>query len=232
MDDAKVIPVERFELRFVPRPWAFADANRAAIDAHFAAKQRANPALWNGRVLLAYEHGVANGVCRGAFLETDFANFDAWRDWGCPPAAVMDCFAVAALQASDGAYLLGIMAAHTANAGQVYFPCGTPDPDDIVDGRVDLEHSARRELTEETGLNFEDLQAEPGWLCVLTGPCAMHAKLVRARQPAEELRRRILGHLASERQPELADIRIVRGPADLDPMMPPFIVAFLRHMWK
>ena len=31
------------------------------------------------------------------------------------------------------------------------------------------------------------------------------------------LRARILEHLAREREPELADIRIVRGPADLDP---------------
>ena len=29
--------------------------------------------------------------------------------------------------------------------------------------------------------------------------------------------------------PELADIRIVHGPADFDPMMPPFVTAFLSH---
>jgi hypothetical protein len=29
----------------------------------------------------------------------------------------------------------------------------------------------------------------------------------------------------------LADIRIVRGPADLDPMMPPFVTAFLNGVW-
>ena len=40
----------------------------------------------------------------------------------------------------------------------------------------------------------------------------MVAKVLNAREPAEALRRRILGHLASQPQPELADIRIVRGP--------------------
>ena len=56
--------------------------------------------------------------------------------------------------------------------------------------------------------------------------------MLRARAPAAALRQRILAHLAREAQPELADIRIVRGPADLDPMMPPFLTAFLTHVWS
>jgi hypothetical protein len=36
-------------------------------------------------------------------------------------------------------------------------------------------------------------------------------------------------HIAGDQHPELADIRIVRGPADFDPMMPPFVTAFLSH---
>ena len=43
---------------------------------------------------------------------------------------------------------------------------------------------------------------------------------------------RILAHLAREREPELADIRVVRGPADLDPMMPAVVSAFLTHVWS
>ena len=81
--------VDRFDLRFETRRWQFADDNRTAIDARFAAKQNANPALWNGRVLLAHQYGVADGVCRGAFLETDFASFNAWRDWGRPHAGIV-----------------------------------------------------------------------------------------------------------------------------------------------
>jgi hypothetical protein len=45
------------------------------------------------------------------------------------------------------------------------------------------------------------------------------------------LRARILANLARETEPELADIRIAHGPADLDPMMPPFVTAFLSHVW-
>ena len=78
----------------------------------------------------------------------------------------MNCFAAPVLRSADGAYLLGVMGAHTANAGQIYFPCGTPEPGDVVDGRVDLEHSARHELKDETGLDFEDLEPEAGWLSI------------------------------------------------------------------
>ena len=56
ISDPQVIPFERFDLRLEPRPWPFADDNRTAIDARFAAKQKVNPALWNGRVLLAHEY--------------------------------------------------------------------------------------------------------------------------------------------------------------------------------
>jgi hypothetical protein len=41
------------------------------------------------------------------------------------------------------------------------------------------------------------------------------------------LRARILEHLSHERQPELADIRIVRGQQDFDDAMPRFVTAFL-----
>jgi 8-oxo-dGTP pyrophosphatase MutT (NUDIX family) len=227
----KVVPIERLEFQFSPRPWTYADANRGALDAHFAAKQRTRPAMWNGRVLAAFEHSVGEGVSRGAYLETDFASFDAWRDWGHPPAGVLDCFSAAVVHSSDGAFLTGVMGAHTANEGRIYFPCGTPDLDDIAGACVDLEGSALRELKEETGLDPDELEAVPGWLAVITGPVVLHAKLMRAPQSAEALRRRILQHLASQPQPELADIHLVRSPADLDRKMPLFVSVLLRHIW-
>lgn len=231
MSEPEINRIDRFDLRLEPQPWGFAEDNREAIAAHFAAKQRANPALWNGRVLLAYEYAVADGVCRAAFLETDFASFSAWRDWGRPPAGVLNCFAAPVLRGSDRGFLLGVMGEHTANAGQIYFPCGTPEPLDVKHGRVDLEHSARHELRDETGLVFEDLDPEPGWLSLRFDSWALVAKVLNARESAQALRAQILGHLAAQTQPELADIRIVRGPADLTPAMPPFVGVLLRHLW-
>ena len=57
-------------------------------------------------------------------------------------------------------------------------------------------------------------------------------KRLTARQSADELRSAIMRHLASGPQPELSDVRIVRGRAEFDQRMPPFIVAFLEQAWR
>ena len=89
---------------------------------------------------------------RASYFETDFASFLAWRDWGFPDRDVFNGFGMGALRCSDGAFLLGEMADHTANAGRIYFPAGTPDLDDVKLGAVDIAGSIAREIEEETGL--------------------------------------------------------------------------------
>jgi hypothetical protein len=39
-------------------------------------------------------------------------------------------------------------------------------------------------------------------------------------------------HIASDRHPELADIHILRGVADLDDRIPDFVQAFLMRAWE
>jgi 8-oxo-dGTP pyrophosphatase MutT (NUDIX family) len=232
MSDVTIVPVERLELAFAPRPWPFASERRREIEAHFEALRQSNPALWNGRVLMLHQHTISGAVFRGAYLETDFASMLAWRHWDFPDAGVKNCFAMGVLRASDGAFLLGVMAAHTSNSGYVYFPAGLPDESDVDGARVDLGRNLLREIGEETGLTGDDFEADTGWITVLAGPRIAQMKMLRAREPAEALRERILAYLRSEAQPELADIRIVRGPTDFDPKMPPFVVAFLSHVWN
>jgi len=224
---SSVYHVDRLDLTFAPKPWAFASARRPKIDTFFAALQREKPGIWNGRVLLLHHKAVADGMFRGEYLETDFASFAAWRHWGYPPAGVHDCFGAAAIATADGAFLLGHMAAHTANAGYIYFPCGTPEPGDIVDGKVDLDFSVRRELKEETGCEIEEFSDEPGWTTVVDGGLIAQIKVLRSNDSAEALRARMLAHLAREKQPELSDIRIVRGPGGFDSAMPRFVTTFL-----
>jgi 8-oxo-dGTP pyrophosphatase MutT (NUDIX family) len=232
MSGISVVPIERLDLAYAPRPWPFAIARQADIGRHFDRLKQATPGLWNGRVLLLHDHAVEGGTFRGGFLETDFASFLAWRDWDFPDATVKNCFAMGALRAADGAFLLGVMGANTANAGKIYFPAGTPDPDDVVGDKVDLAGSVKRELAEETGLALADLDAEDRWYGVFAGPRIGQMQVLHANERAEALRARILDYTAGQEQPELADVRIVRGPADFDPMMPPFVTAFLTYVWS
>jgi 8-oxo-dGTP pyrophosphatase MutT (NUDIX family) len=222
-----VFHIDGLALAFAPKPWAFANERRAEIDEFFETMRKEKPALWNGRVLLMHHQVLEAGVLRGEYLETDYASFAAWRHWGRPPAGVRDCFGAAAIVARDGAILLGVMGAETSNAGLIYFPCGTPDPDDVVDGKVDLDLSVRRELKEETGLDITEFEPEPGWTMVADGALIAQIKVLRSNEQSAAVRERALVHLASEAHPELADIRIVRSPADFDRAMPRFVTAFL-----
>ncbi|MGB8183858.1 MAG: NUDIX hydrolase [Pseudolabrys sp.] len=219
--------IDRLDLSFAPKPWDFAVERRDEIDAFFAALRRDKPSIWNGRVLMLHHHAIKDGVLHGEYLETDYASFAAWRRWDRPAAKVHDCFSAAAILAADGAFLLGVMGPHTFNGGKIYFPCGTPDPKDIVGDKVDLELSVRRELHEETGLSVAEFASEPGWTMITDGPLIAQIKVLRSGEDSVALRKRVLLHLASEQQPELADIRIIRKHKDLDPAMPRFVTAFL-----
>jgi len=230
--DIPIILVDQLALRFDREPWRFATERRAEIDAHFAQLQCAKPQVWNGRVLLLGSGEIARGTLSGAYFETDFASFIAWRDWGFPDKSIRNCFPMAALRAADGAFLLGVMAMHTASAGHIYFPAGTPDPNDIVGETVDLDGGVMRELIEETGLGAGDVTVESSWTATPLGPRIARMKVMQSPEQAESLRARIMAFLATKSQPELSDIRIVRGVADLDPMMPPYVAAFLNSHFR
>jgi ADP-ribose pyrophosphatase YjhB (NUDIX family) len=228
----EIAALERVEIAVAPWRWEFAHARADEIARHFAARQRERPALWNGRVLLVNRFAVADGVLRGASFETDYASFLAWRDWGCPDTGVCNVFAAAALQAADGAYLVGRMAPFTSIAGQWLFPCGTPDPKDVRAGMLDLPGSARRELFEETGLDIGTMRAQAGWTTVRDNGFVALIKRVVAAEGADDLRARIMRYLASEAQPEFSEVRILRGIADIDGDMPRFLRAYLAAAWS
>jgi 8-oxo-dGTP pyrophosphatase MutT (NUDIX family) len=227
--DADVIPVSRVELGAAPWRWPFAIERRADIDEFFARQQRDNPALWNGRLLLLREFALDEGVLRGSLFETDYASMIAGIEWGTIRGSVKACFVAAALMSADGAFLAGLMADHTRNAGQIVFPSGSIDPEDVRGGSVDMEASVRRELEEETGLDAAEVEAEPGWHVVIDGPRMPVFKVVRAGQPAAELRNRIMARLARQPHPEFADMRIIRAPADLGPTAPAWMRAFVAY---
>jgi hypothetical protein len=228
-----IVHLDRVEISAKPWSWKFATARRAEINEHFTRLQRKRAAVWNGCVLLLHRYLVRDGVFHGSCFETDYASFIAWRDWNFPDRTVYNFFAAAALRAADGGYLVGEMAPYTAGAGQLYFPCGTPDQVDInAGGSFNLVDHLSRELREETGIGIDELHAEPGWILVRDRCYVALIRRFVSHENAHDLRRRVISHIEGEQQSELSDIRIVRGPAQLDARMPRFVMAFLQEQWR
>ncbi|WP_413988390.1 NUDIX hydrolase [Labrys okinawensis] len=230
MSEPEIVELDEIDCRFEPRPWPFAENNREAIAAHWQEVIARKPASFNGKILLLHRWEVSGRRFRGAYLMTDYASFLAWRDFGTPGEPKWNCFAMAALQAADGAFLLGEMAEHTSNAGAVYFAAGTPDPSDLDGNVVNLAGSVTRELEEETGVSPADVAIASGWTAVFHGPRIALMKTVCSSLPAAALKARIEGFLATDSKPELSRMHIVSGPDDLiADRMPPFQRAYLLH---
>jgi hypothetical protein len=140
---------------------------------------------------------------------------------------VFNGFGMGALRCADGAFVLGEMGQHTSNAGRIYFPSGTPDLDDVIDGMVDISGSVARELEEETGLMPGDYRSETDWHCIYTGRAVAMMRLLHVDMPGEALRAKIMGNLALQQSPELSAIHLVRGTRDLTAAMPRFVTAFI-----
>ncbi len=233
MTEHQVVEAAAVHCEVIAADWPFARDEAVAIEENWQRRKARTPEIWNGRVLLLKEGQLnpeeAGLVFRGRCFETDFKAFLAWRDAGFPPRGARNIFSMAALESADGAFILGEMAPHTAPAGQIYFPSGTPDPKDVVDGRLDLEASARRELQEETGLDPAEVRWTSG-MTLVTSPirlCCM--KRVVSTESADILVRRIHAWLARDPEAELARMHIVRGSADISPEVPAFVVAYLRY---
>ena len=235
MTASRILEVAELDLRVTPYDWRFAVDRAGEIQSHWEQRLKAKPAMYNGRVLLMARHAFetrADGdiVMRGAYFETDFAALLAWRDFGFPGDSVCNGFSMAALRGSDGAFLLGEMASHTANAGAIYFAAGTPDPQDVFGDRVDLLASLTREVEEETGIAARETTYCASWIVVHAPPRIACMKIMQLGVPAAPAKARIEKFLARQPQAELAAIQIVGKIDDLGPArMLPFVRDFLTY---
>lgn len=227
MQPLRIHRVTELDLSVAPRSWPFAEAKRAEISAHFAEQQRRLSHLWNGRVLIGTNPLFTGERLSADYFEVDFASFLAWRDWGFPDNGVFNGFGMGAIRAADGAFVLGEMGGQTANAGRIYFPSGTPDLDDVRDGRLDIPGSVAREVEEETGLAPHEYRAAEHWDCVLTGVALAMIRTLDVDMPGEALRAKIEANLAGQSDPELSAIHLVRKRSDLTGAMPRFVTAWL-----
>jgi 8-oxo-dGTP pyrophosphatase MutT (NUDIX family) len=240
--------VNTLDARLVAYDWPFMREHGAEIDRFWARETALKPKLFDGRVLLQHAAHVADGVFHAQYFETGYKPFLAWQRMGWPGVdsagqslqgqsspvqSLRNGFAMAALRADDGAYLLGEMGLHTANAGKIYFAAGTPDLGDVLgDGTVDLAGSVLRELEEETGLGIADVRVAQEWIAVMDTVRVAFMRPVSIALPAREARALMLARIATQSEPELADIVIIRDAADIArhaTRLPRFMKRYLAH---
>jgi 8-oxo-dGTP pyrophosphatase MutT (NUDIX family) len=228
--------VDALDFRLTAGVWDFARERAAEIAAHWEKRVAAQPRLFNGRVLVLGRYAIETRgrarVLAGAFIETDFAAFLAWREFGSPASNACNGFSMAALRGADGAFLLGQMAPHTATAGAIYFPAGTPDRQDLAGDVVDLDASARRELFEETGVSADEATIAPGCEVVFAPGRVACMKAMRLGLPADAAKARIDAWLAADAHAEFSRMHVVRGEADFDDRMPAFVRDYMAHVFR
>ncbi len=224
-------PIEHVALRLTGGSWGFAQENRAEIAKHWEGLTSANPALFNGNLLLMVGGGLSGGIFTADLIEIDYASFITWRDWAWCDKTVHDCYGCAVVMSSDGALLMGRMGAHTMNAGMIYPPGGSLTREDLLPGgAVDMTASIARELAEETGLAASDAVSAGFYMAASDQRIAI-GQVLRFPETAETLAARVRKHIASEDQPELSEMVILRRPGDAAPsLMPPHAKAFSSAM--
>ncbi len=220
--------VTEFDCRVTDGGWAWAEANADKIAAHWLEAVARKPDLFDGEVLIATEVGIEKSHVVSEHAVIRYSALTYWRHLGFPRAEAFNLFGAGIVVTRDGAVLLGRMAAHTANAGFTYFPCGTPDPDDVVDGKLDVDGSIVRELEEETGLAAALLiPSDQKWIS-WDGPLFACARRYDLDLTAAEAETIVRAHLATQAKPELENVFFVRSLDDIPNLnVPVYAVALL-----
>jgi 8-oxo-dGTP pyrophosphatase MutT (NUDIX family) len=229
-----VFRITSCELQRVPGVWAYATDNAVAIDLHWQQARAANSQMFDGVIHLVSAATLEGGHFAAMLLRTDFKSFLYWRAQEFPETGVRDGFGSALIRSMEGHILLGRQRHGNINGGLTYLPGGFIDEKDVQpNGVIDIDASISRELSEETGLAMGDgLNGDRrnggGYVLTLSGAQISIAREYRSHLTSVALRERVLAHLASDANSELADIVIVRRAADLVGLaMPAYAKALL-----
>ncbi len=215
-----VLRLDSTDLRIDDGRLAFQAAHRDAITAHWARASAEKPRLWNGPQFLFAEVACEDGVLRARGHRTDFATFLYWRA-NQAGSGVVHITGTSLPVTADGALLAVRMAGHTANAGQLYFPSGSLDLNDVAaDGRVDVTGNIRRELEEETGLAPPIEAFDADYRAVRTDTVWFLARRCRLSLTFDECERRVRAHQAKTGDDEIAGTVAIRTRSEADALKP------------
>ncbi|KRB22766.1 MULTISPECIES: hypothetical protein [Mesorhizobium] len=221
-----ILAVDAVDVRLDPGPHPFAKDNAAAIAENWQREMAANPALFDGTVVLLSQLAWRDNRLVGRCHAVNYSTFMLWRKRP-ENSGAEHAYAHAVLVAGDNALVAIRMGPRTVNAGRVYFAAGSFEPVDFHDGMVDVDFNMIREVREETGIDLTDARRGVRWHALSTASGTVIFRRYHVDDPADEVARRISAFVAAETDPEIEGPVIIRHAADLpeglSPHMKPLI---------
>ncbi|MER9107988.1 hypothetical protein NKH95_29180 [Mesorhizobium sp. M0848] len=221
-----ILPVDDIDVRLDPGPHPFARDNAEAIADNWQHEIAANPALFDGMVVLLSQLAYRDSRLVGRCHAVNYSTFMLWRKRR-ENSGAEHAYAHAMLVAGDNALVAIRMGPHTVNAGRVYFAAGSFEPIDFRDGLVDVDFNMIREVREETGLDLSGAERGKRYHAMSTSSGTVIFRRYHATASADEIARRISAFVATETDPEIDGPVIIRHAADLpvglSPHMKPLI---------
>jgi 8-oxo-dGTP pyrophosphatase MutT (NUDIX family) len=221
--------VTRLDLKLADVQWAFAQNERARIDAHWQQLVDANSRIWNGDILVAQDVFLGDGLLSARFCVSDYASYVSWRDWGWPDKKAFNIFGMPALRTSDNVLIFAEMAEHTLNGGKVYPPGGSLETRDVVNGEIDLIRSMQIEVREETGFDLSTSK-RGGAYAIMDGQRIAYMQQYATALTFSEVEQIYAAHV--DEHQELKRLVPVRGRKDIADAMPAYARAIVEREFK
>lgn len=209
-----IVPVDAVDVRLDPAPHPFALDNAEAIAENWQREIAANPALFDGTMVLLSQLAWRDNRLIGRCHAVNYSTFMLWRRRR-ESSGAEHAFAHAMLVAGDNALVAIRMAPHTVNAGRVYFAAGSFEPIDFRDGLVDVDFNMIREVREETGLDLSGARRGERYHALSANSGTVIFRRYHETAPADVLAERIRAFVATETEPEIEGPVIIRDATDL-----------------
>lgn len=214
MNGKNIRELEGVDIALSKMPLSYALSHKDKIDANWCEEIQQNPMLFNGPFYFASKVFIEQNCLKGLFHRTEYKTLLYWRKdkrqnkpW--------HIFSSAVIVSADNGFVVGEMAAHTANAGAIYFPAGSIDDDDIINGKVDFIGNMRREVREETGLDLDCFKEDNRFYMTSYNRTISLFRLYRSSLQGKDIQQQIQAVLATQEKRELQDVSLIYNADDL-----------------
>ncbi|MGH6760064.1 MAG: NUDIX hydrolase [Phyllobacterium sp.] len=225
IDENTIIPIKDVAVRVVDEPLHYEIENRDSIEQGWDREYARNPHLFNGPLYLAETAELSSGLFQATFQRTRYATLLHWRK-DISQQRPWHIFGVGVIVSADNCLIAGRMAPRNAVAGRIYFPAGSIDDNDVVDGMVDYDRNMLREVAEETGFDLTGARRDTALHLVKANRNAALFRRFFFDLGAAEIAASIRAHIAADDAAELDDVIVVSGAGQMGDATPSYVRAF------